>query len=118
MALQPTFGKVYTYFDFKWTFAFSILIFEVGSALCAAATNSPMFIAGRAVAGVGQAAIVAGGMAVIGYCVPLHRRALFFAIISSVNAAASVAGPIIGGVLTDTPSLTWRFAFWVNLRKF
>lgn len=118
MALQPTFGKIYTYFDIKWTFAFSILVFEAGSALCAAATSSPMFIIGRAVAGVGQAAIVAGGMTVIGYCVPLRRRALYFAIISSVNAAASIAGPVIGGIFTDNPSLTWRFAFWINLREF
>ncbi|MCJ1382480.1 hypothetical protein MMC17_005593 [Xylographa soralifera] len=98
MALQPTFGKVYAYFNIKWTFAMSI------------------FIAGRAVAGVGQAALLSGGMTVIGYCVPLEKRAIYFAILSSMNGIASVIGPLLGGVFTDSARLTWRFCFWINVR--
>lgn len=61
-SLQPSFGKVYTYFDVKYTYLFALVLFEVGSVICAAARNSPMFIVGRAIAGAGAAALFSGGM--------------------------------------------------------
>ncbi|KAL2073645.1 hypothetical protein VTL71DRAFT_10971 [Oculimacula yallundae] len=115
IALQPTFGKIYMYFNVKITFIVSVLIFELGSVVCAIAKKSETCIVGRALAGVGQASMLAGGMIVIGYRIPLKRRALYFAVLTSMNGVASVMGPPIGGVFTDIPKLTWRFCFWINL---
>lgn len=58
MALQPTFGKIYTYFDIKRVFICALLIFESGSIVCATAPNSEAFIVGRAIAGIGSAGLV------------------------------------------------------------
>ncbi|MCJ1283209.1 hypothetical protein MMC26_002537 [Xylographa opegraphella] len=115
MALQPTFGKVYAYFDIKRTFVVSVLMFEIGSIICAAAPSSKAFILGRAVAGVGQAAMLAGAMTVIGFRIPLEKRAIYFAILSIMNGVASVVGPALGGIFTDSEKLTWRFCFWINV---
>lgn len=112
-SLQPSFGKVYTYFDVKYTYLFALVIFEVGSIICAAATSSPMFIVGRAVAGAGAAALFSGGMTIIGYSVPLRKRAMYIAALSSMFGIASVVGPLLGGALTDKAS--WRWCFWINL---
>ncbi|KAF2002924.1 MFS general substrate transporter [Amniculicola lignicola CBS 123094] len=112
-SLQPSFGKVYTYFDVKYTYLFALLLFEVGSIICAAATNSPMFIIGRAVAGAGAAALFSGGMTIIGYSVPLRKRPIYIAALSSMFGIASVVGPILGGTLTD--NVSWRWCFWINL---
>jgi hypothetical protein len=65
-SLQPSFGKVYTYFDVKWVYLSALMIFELGSILCAAATGSTMLIVGRAVAGAGAAALFSGGMTIVG----------------------------------------------------
>jgi hypothetical protein len=100
-SLQPSFGKIYTYFDIKYTYLIAVVIFEVGSVICAAATSSPMFIVGRAVAGAGSAALFSGGMNIIGYSVPLQKRPIYIAALSSMFGIASVVGPILGGVLTD-----------------
>ncbi|RMZ91346.1 hypothetical protein DV736_g1425, partial [Chaetothyriales sp. CBS 134916] len=59
-SLQPSFGKVYTYFNIKWTYISALIIFEIGSVLCGAAVNSTMLIIGRAVAGAGAAALFSG----------------------------------------------------------
>ncbi|PSN73106.1 MFS general substrate transporter [Corynespora cassiicola Philippines] len=112
-SLQPSFGKVYTYFDVKYTYLFALLLFEVGSIICAAATTSPMFIVGRAVAGAGAAALFSGGMTIIGYSVPLRKRPIYIAALSSMFGIASVVGPILGGAFTD--NVSWRWCFWINL---
>ena len=59
-AFQLLFGKIYTFFSVRVTLITSILIFEASSALCGAAPNSPAFIVGRAISGVGAAGIFAG----------------------------------------------------------
>ncbi|KAJ4296465.1 hypothetical protein N0V90_006510 [Kalmusia sp. IMI 367209] len=112
-SLQPSFGKIYTYFDVKYTYLFALVLFEVGSVICAAATSSPMFIVGRAVAGAGAAALFSGGMTIIGYAVPLRKRAIYIAALSSMFGIASVVGPLLGGALTD--NVSWRWCFWINL---
>lgn len=118
MAFQPSFGKIYTYFDLKRTFMTSIVIFEVGSVVCAAAPSSRAFIIGRAVAGFGAAGIFCGGLVIVANTVHMHRRPLFLGIVTSMYGVASVLGPTLGGLMTDSPRLTWRFCFWVNLRMY
>lgn len=64
-AFQLVFGKIYSLFSVKATFLTTIFLFEVGSALCGAAPNSPTFILGRAIAGLGGAGIYSGGVSVL-----------------------------------------------------
>ncbi|KAL6243104.1 hypothetical protein RBB50_010204 [Rhinocladiella similis] len=112
-SLQPSFGKVYTYFNVKWTYVVALVIFEFGSVLCGAAVNSTMLIVGRAIAGCGAAALFSGGMTIIGYSVPLRKRPLYIGLLSSMFGIASVVGPLLGGALTDR--VTWRWCFYINL---
>ncbi|KIK69223.1 hypothetical protein GYMLUDRAFT_237048 [Collybiopsis luxurians FD-317 M1] len=111
--LQPCFGRLYTHFDLKIIYLSSLLIFEAGSILCATATSSSMFIAGRAVAGIGVAALLSGSMSILVFSIGLEKRPLYIAVLASMYAISAVVGPVLGGVLTDR--LTWRWCFWINL---
>lgn len=112
-SLQPSYGKIYTFFNVKWTFMFAMAVFEIGSIVCAVAKDSPTLIVGRAVAGTGAAGLFSGGMTIIGYSVPLRKRAIYLASLSSMFGVSSIVGPILGGTFTD--KLTWRWCFWINV---
>ncbi|CZT12494.1 related to DHA14-like major facilitator, ABC transporter [Rhynchosporium agropyri] len=115
MVAQPTLGKIYTYYNTKYLFLLSFLVFEVGSTLCAAAPNSVALIIGRAIAGAGYGGLYTGVLLIIVDTVPLKRRPLYMSVVGSMSAVSAVAGPLLGGVFTDSAKLKWRFAFWINL---
>ncbi|KPM37656.1 hypothetical protein AK830_g8884 [Neonectria ditissima] len=115
MAFQPTFGRLYSLFDARFLYLASIVIFEVGSILCAASPNSAALITGRVISGTGAAGLLCGSLAVYGRSVPLRARPFGMALVTSMYGIAGVLGPTLGGLITDTRRLTWRFCFWINL---
>ncbi|EHL00820.1 putative Vacuolar basic amino acid transporter 5 [Glarea lozoyensis 74030] len=107
--------SIFTFFNMKWTYIGAFLIFEVGSIICAAASTSTVFIIGRALAGVGAAGMFCGGLLIIAHAVPKIKRPLYMSTVSTMYGIAAVAGPLLGGLITDSKKLTWRFCFWLNV---
>lgn len=98
---NPLFGRLYQLYSTKWVFLASIIVFEIGSALCGAAPSSAAFIVGRAIAGAGAAGIFRGGFMIIVPLVPLRRRPIFTSFFGMAFGVSSVLGPLIGGSFTD-----------------
>ena len=66
-----------------------------------------MFIIGRAIAGIGGAALYSGGLTILGLVVPLRKRALYSGLMTSMFGVSAVVGPLLGGAFTDKVSWRW-----------
>lgn len=87
-----------------------------GSIICAVAPNSSVLVFGRAIQGCSTAGVFTGGLVIAGYVVSKQKVPLFISFISTMFMVASIVGPVLGGIFTES-SLTWRFCFWINLRE-
>lgn len=107
-SFQLQYGKLYQRFPPKRVMLVAITLFEIGSLLCGAAPNSAALIVGRVIAGSGASGILIGTIIIIANAVPLRERPIYTGAVGSIYGVASVAGPLLGGFITDS-RLTWRW---------
>jgi hypothetical protein len=112
-AFQLFYGRLYTFYAPKWVFLASVSIFELGSLICGISRNSPTFIVGRAIAGLGAAGILSGTIVLSVHIIPLRKRPIYQSFMGVVILVSSVVGPVIGGAFTT--HVTWRWCFYINL---
>ena len=112
-ALQPLAGRIYHRFSNKAAFLAFLAIFEIGSAMCGAATTSGMLVAGRAIAGVRSAGIISGGLTITASAIRLATRVSVMGTMLGVAQVGIAIGPLLGGAFTTYAN--WRWCFYVNL---
>ena len=87
------------------------VLFALGCGLCGASEGFGMFLAGRAVAGLGAGLTFVAGFVVIGRMYPESIRPRVFSVISAAWVLPSLIGPVLAGWVTSTWS--WRWVFWI-----
>jgi MFS family permease len=98
--LQLSFGRLYQHYSAKWALIGSIVIFEIGSVVCATAPSSKTLIVGRVITGIGGAGVTPGSFLLITFLVPVQARPKYTGALGSVFGITSILGPILGGYLT------------------
>ncbi|MET9935619.1 MULTISPECIES: MFS transporter [unclassified Streptomyces] len=109
----PVYGKLSDTFGRKPVLVAGVVLFLIGSLLCAAAWNMASLIAFRVVQGLGGGALQGTIQTIAADLYPLRERPRIQAKFSSVWAASAVAGPAAGGLLAGYAD--WRWIFLINL---
>ena len=106
-------GRLADQFGRVRLFTLGFAVFTVGSALCGFAGSGEQLVAFRMVQAVGAALLFANGTAIVTDAFPPHQRALALGINQIAIVIGSVAGLVLGGLLTAT--VGWRWIFFVNV---
>jgi len=109
----PLYGKLGDLYGRKLMMQISVVLFLLGSTLCALADSMTFLIAARALQGVGGGGLFVLALTVVGDVVPARERGKVQGIFGGVFGLSSVAGPLLGGFFVD--NLSWHWIFLVNL---
>lgn len=111
--MMPVYGKLGDMFGRKPLFLFAIGMFVLGSVLGGMAPDMSVLIGARVLQGLGGGGLMILSQATIADVVPARERGRYMGVMGGVFAFSSVAGPLLGGWLTDGPG--WRWTLWMNV---
>jgi EmrB/QacA subfamily drug resistance transporter len=112
-ALMVPAGRIGDIFGRRRALLAGIALFGLSSALCALAPSATLVIVFRALQGVGAALIFPVSVSVLTNAFPSVRASHAIGLAYGIAGLGNAAGPLIGGLLTET--VGWRWIFWLNV---
>jgi MFS family permease len=109
-AVQPVYGQFANLFGRRWITISAVALLVLGSGIAGGSSNGAMFIAGRAVQGIGGGGVNMLIDLIICDLVPLRERPKYLGLVVVIFAIGSGLGPFIGGALVQQAS--WRWVFY------
>ncbi|GHH06139.1 MFS transporter [Streptomyces lanatus] len=114
-ASTPLWGKLADLFSKKLLIQLALVIFVAGSAAAGLSQNPAMLITFRAVQGIGMGGLSSLAQIILAAMISPRERGRYNGYLGATFATAMVGGPLIGGVITDTDWLGWRWCFYVGV---
>ncbi|MCA4780726.1 DHA2 family efflux MFS transporter permease subunit [Empedobacter stercoris] len=111
--LIPLSGWLSDKYGTKKVFQSAIIIFTIGSALCAFATSLPFLVISRIIQAIGGAMMVPVVRLAILYAYPKSELLKVINFITIPGLIGPLLGPTIGGILVEI--LSWHWIFIVNI---
>jgi len=109
----PIWGKLADLFNRKLLIQIAIVIFVLATAAAGFSQDPGMLIAFRAVQGIGAGGLAALSQVIMADIISPRERGRYMGLFGAVMAVATVGGPLLGGLITDT--LDWRWNFFIAL---
>ncbi|MFP8944436.1 MDR family MFS transporter [Streptomyces fenghuangensis] len=114
-ASTPLWGKLADLYSKKLLVQSALVLFVLASAGAGLAQDTGTLIAFRAVQGLGAGGLAALSQIIIAAMIPPRERGRYSGYLGATFAVATVGGPLLGGVITDTSWLGWRWCFYVGV---
>jgi EmrB/QacA subfamily drug resistance transporter len=111
--VMPIYGKFGDVLGRRNLFLIAIGIFTLASIGCAFAGDFWMFVAFRAMQGLGGGGLMILSQAIIADIVPANERGKYLGPLGAIFGLSAVGGPLLGGFFVD--HLTWQWAFYINI---
>lgn len=113
-ASTPLWGKLSDLVSKKLLMQAALVLFAAASMLAGLSTSTGMLIGLRALQGVGAGGVLAMTQVIMAAMVSPRERGRYSGYLGATFAVATIAGPLLGGVLVDSP-LGWRSCFYVGV---
>jgi EmrB/QacA subfamily drug resistance transporter len=114
-ASTPLWGKLADLTSKKMLVQLSLVVFVLASAGAGLAQDPGTLIAFRAVQGIGMGGLTALAQVIVAAMISPRERGRYSGYLGAVFAVATVGGPLLGGVITDTSWLGWRWCFYAGV---
>jgi EmrB/QacA subfamily drug resistance transporter len=112
-ASVPLWGRLSDLYGRRRLYLAAIALFLAGSMLAGVSQSMFQLVLWRALQGLGAGGLIPLALTIIGEIYTLAERTRMQAVFSSVWGVSSIAGPLVGGFITD--SISWRWVFYLNL---
>lgn len=106
-------GRLGDVFGRKRALLAGIALFGLASVGCALAPSASLVVAMRVVQGLGAALIFPVSVGVLTNAFPAARSGRAIGLAYGIAGLGNAAGPLVGGLLTETAG--WRWIFWLNV---
>ena len=113
VAAMPFIGRLSDIWGHRNAFIGSLLLFMLGSAGVALATDINWLIGLRVFQALGAGALVPVAIAIVGDLFPPEGRGTPLGLVGASAEAGGVIGPLWGGIITKY--LAWQWVFWLNI---
>ncbi|MGW4437971.1 MFS transporter [Streptomyces sp. NPDC004596] len=114
-AATPLWGKLADLYSKKALVQIALIIYVVASMAAGLSQNPGMLIVCRVVQGIGVGGLSALAQIVMAAMISPRERGRYSGYLGATFAVATVGGPLLGGVITDTSWLGWRWCFYVGV---
>lgn len=111
-ATMPIVGKISDVMGRKSTFMICLVLFMLGSLLCAIAPNVESLILFRLIQSLGGGGFMPSAVGIVAEQFPQSRQKAI-GLFSSIFPIGQIIGPNLGGWLVS--SFGWRSVFWINV---
>ncbi|MGW0771674.1 MFS transporter [Streptomyces sp. NPDC002676] len=114
-ASVPLWGKLADLVSKKALVQISLVIYIAGSVVAGLAQNPAMLISARVIQGLGAGGLSALVQVIMAAMISPRERGRYSGYTGATFAVATVGGPLLGGVITDTDWLGWRYCLFVGI---
>ncbi|MEU9732452.1 MFS transporter [Streptomyces sp. NPDC048002] len=114
-ASTPLWGKLADLVSKKALVQIALVIYIIGSVIAGLSQNSGMLIGARVVQGLGAGGLTALAQIIMAAMISPRERGRYSGYLGATFAVATVGGPLVGGVITDTDWLGWRWCLYVGI---
>ncbi|EGG46133.1 MFS transporter [Streptomyces griseoaurantiacus] len=114
-ATTPLWGKLADLYSKKALVQIALVVYVLASAAAGLSQNPGMLIVCRVVQGIGVGGLSALAQIVMAAMISPRERGRYSGYLGATFAVATVGGPLLGGVITDTSWLGWRWCFYVGV---
>ncbi|WP_104635007.1 MFS transporter [Streptomyces sp. MH60] len=114
-ASTPLWGKLADLFSKKALVQIALIVYVIGSVVAGLAQNPAMLITARAIQGLGAGGLSALAQIIMAAMISPRERGRYSGYLGATFAVATVGGPLLGGVITDTSWLGWRWCLYVGV---